>query len=178
MIRDIIRYENLIPGESYTARGKLMMKEANKPFTVLGKEVESQATFVASDSGTGHVTMDFVFNRKLLSNDLTLVVFEKVFDAKGKVIGVHEDINDEAQTVKVKPYNEEEPPSKENPPTTTTGGGTPKLTTTPSKSYGGGSSGSSLPQTGEEMIEILPYIGLVVLSGVGAAYIYRKKKVS
>lgn len=168
VIKDIVFYENLIPGESYTVRGKLMMKDANAPFTIMGREVESQATFVASDTGTGTVEMSFTFRRSLLSNDLTLVVFEKLFDTKGNLIGAHEDINDEAQTVTIKKTNPELPKTKGD--TFSNGSiGT---------SYGGGSydSGGSLPQTGEQVLKILPYIGLVIVVLAGALYFYRKRQ--
>lgn len=175
MIKDIVFYENLIPGESYTVRGKLMMKDANAPFTVMGREVESQATFVASDSGSGTVEMTFTFRRSLLSNDLTLVVFEKLFDAKGNLIGAHEDINDEAQTVTIKKTNPELPKTKGDT-FNNDGIGT---------SYGGGNydssyssgGGGSLPQTGERVLRILPYLGLVIVILAGALYFYRKRQV-
>ncbi len=92
-----------------------MMKDANAPFTIMGRDVESQATFVASDTGTGTVEMSFTFRRSLLSNDLTLVAFEKLFDAKGNLIGAHEDINDEAQTVTIKKTNPERLRQKATP---------------------------------------------------------------
>ncbi|MFQ7237077.1 MAG: VaFE repeat-containing surface-anchored protein, partial [Enterococcus hulanensis] len=169
IINDIIFYENLIPGESYTVRGTLMMKEANAPFTVLGREVESQATFVASDTGTGTVEMRFTFRRSLLSNDLTLVAFEKLFDAKGNLIGSHEDINDEAQTVTIKKTNPDLPSTKGD-------------TFTDGSSLSGGSSygtssGGTLPQTGEQVLKVLPYIGLVIIVLAGALYFYRKRQV-
>ncbi|MDU5335079.1 VaFE repeat-containing surface-anchored protein [Enterococcus sp.] len=175
VIKDIVFYENLIPGESYTVRGKLMMKDANAPFTVMGREVESQATFVASDSGSGTVEMTFTFRRSLLSNDLTLVVFEKLFDAKGNLIGAHEDINDEAQTVTIKKTNPELPKTKGDT-FNNAGIGT---------SYGGGNydssyssgGGGSLPQTGERVLKILPYLGLVIVILAGALYFYRKRQV-
>lgn len=169
VIKDIVFYENLIPGESYTVRGKLMMKDANAPFTIMGREVESQATFVASDTGTGTVEMSFTFRRSLLSNDLTLVAFEKLFDAKGNLIGAHEDIKDEAQTVTIKKTNPELPKTKGD--TFSNGSiGT---------SYDGGSydSGGSLPQTGEQVLKILPYIGLVIVVLAGALYFYRKRQI-
>ena len=146
-----------------------MMKDANAPFTIMGREVESQATFVASDTGTGTVEMSFTFRRSLLSNDLTLVAFEKLFDAKGNLIGAHEDIKDEAQTVTIKKTNPELPKTKGD--TFSNGSiGT---------SYDGGSydSGGSLPQTGEQVLKILPYIGLVIVVLAGALYFYRKRQI-
>ncbi|WP_368289845.1 VaFE repeat-containing surface-anchored protein, partial [Enterococcus avium] len=169
VIKDIVFYENLIPGESYTVRGKLMMKDANAPFTIMGRDVESQATFVASDTGTGTVEMSFTFRRSLLSNDLTLVAFEKLFDAKGNLIGAHEDINDEAQTVTIKKTNPELPKTKGDTISNSSIG----------TSYDGGSydSGGSLPQTGEQVLKILPYIGLVIVVLAGALYFYRKRQI-
>lgn len=172
VIKDIVFYENLVPGESYTVRGKLMMKNSVEPFTVMGREVESQATFVASDTGSGTVEMSFTFRRSVLSDDLTLVAFEKLFDVKGNLIGSHEDINDEAQTVTVKKTNPELPETK---------GGTFNTDSNLDVSYSGGSdsysSGGSLPQTGEQVFRALPYIGLVIVLLASALYAYRKRKV-
>lgn len=172
VIKDIVFYENLVPGESYTVREKLMMKNSVEPFTVMGREVESQATFVASDTGSGTVEMSFTFRRSVLSDDLTLVTFEKLFDAKGNLIGSHEDINDEAQTVTVKKTNPELPKTK---------GGTFNTDGNLDVSYSGGSdsysSGGSLPQTGEQVFRALPYIGLVIVLLASALYVYRKRKV-
>lgn len=171
VIKDIVFYENLVPGESYTVRGKLMLKNSAEPFTVMGREIESQATFVASDTGSGTVEMSFTFRRNILSDDLTLVAFEKLFDTKGNLIGAHEDINDEAQTVTVKKTNPELPSTKSD--IFNNGSGL-------DVSYGGGdssySSGGSLPQTGEQVLKVLPYIGLVIVILAGALYFYRKKK--
>ena len=171
VIKDIVFYENLVPGESYTVRGKLMLKNSAEPFTVMGREIESQTTFVASDTGSGTVEISFTFRRSILSDDLTLVAFEKLFDTKGNLIGAHEDINDEAQTVTVKKTNPELPSTKGD--IFNNGSGL-------DVSYGGGdssySSGGSLPQTGEQVLKVLPYIGLVIVILAGALYFYRKKK--
>lgn len=185
IIRDIIYYENLIPGESYTARGKLMLKEANAPFTVFGREVEGHATFVASETGTGYVTMDFAFSRSVLSNDVTLVVFERIYDASGNLIGKHEDINDEAQTLSIKKPTNPDTPSEPNDPSEpgTPGGNLPTTkgsttTGTPSGSGGSssGSSGGTLPTTGEQVMEILPYLGALIIIGAAAIYFYQKRR--
>lgn len=99
-----------------------------------------------------------------MSNDLTLVVFEKLFDTKGNLIGAHEDINDEAQTVTIKKpilncLRQKGDTFNNN------GIGT---------SYGRGnydssySSGGSLPQTGEQVLRMLPYIGLIIVVLAGA----------
>ncbi|WP_407856513.1 VaFE repeat-containing surface-anchored protein [Enterococcus hailinensis] len=185
IIRDIIYYENLIPGESYTARGKLMLKEANAPFTVFGREVEGHATFVASETGTGYVTMDFAFSRSVLSNDVTLVVFERIYDASGNLIGKHEDINDEAQTLSIKKPTDPDTPSEPNDPSEpgTPGGNLPTTkgsttTGTPSGSGGSssGSSGGTLPTTGEQVMEILPYLGALIIIGAAAIYFYQKRR--
>ncbi|MBU5584636.1 LPXTG cell wall anchor domain-containing protein, partial [Enterococcus sp. S181_ASV_20] len=47
------------------------------------------------------------------------------------------------------------------------------------QSYDGGSydSGGSLPQTGEQVLKILPYIGLVIVVLAGALYFYRKRQI-
>lgn len=163
VIKDLVYYENLLPGESYTVRGQLMMKEANKPFTVMGLVMESQKTFVASDTGKGTVEMTFVFRRSLLSSNLTIVVFERVFNAKGNRIGEHHDINDEAQTVTIKKENPELPNTKQTP------FGKEQVVTT---SYDRG----MLPSTGEKLWTLAPYVGLLIIIPVTIVYFYRKRQ--
>lgn len=59
--------------------------------------------FNASDTGNGTVKVKFTFDRSALKDNKELVVFERVYGSTGKVVGTHEDIDDEDQTVEVKP---------------------------------------------------------------------------
>ncbi|MBU5585016.1 VaFE repeat-containing surface-anchored protein, partial [Enterococcus sp. S181_ASV_20] len=60
-------------------------------------------TFNASDTGNGTVKVTFTFDRKALKDNKELVVFERVYGSTGKLVGTHEDIDDEDQTVEIKP---------------------------------------------------------------------------
>ena len=129
--------------------------------------------------------MDFAFSRSVLSNDVTLVVFERIYDASGNLIGKHEDINDEAQTLSIKKPTDPDTPSEPNDPSEpgTPGGNLPTTkgsttTGTPSGSGGSssGSSGGTLPTTGEQVMEILPYLGALIIIGAAAIYFYQKRR--
>lgn len=92
---DRIEYTNLTVGATYTATGTLYDKATG---TATG--VTATATFVPTEE-SGYVDVEFAFN----SNDFVnkeLVAFEKVFNAKGILVGTHEDITDTNQTIKVK----------------------------------------------------------------------------
>lgn len=45
-IDDIVEYKHLVPGKEYIIKGVLMNKATNKPFTVDGKEITSEVSFV------------------------------------------------------------------------------------------------------------------------------------
>lgn len=111
-ITDEVAYENLIPGKTYTVTGSLIVKETIDPTTGLitdehhvlkdadGKEVIVTKTFTPTKS-SGKISLDFVIDASSLANR-ELVVFEKVAQHVGDakiVVAVHEDIDDEGQTV-------------------------------------------------------------------------------
>lgn len=96
-IVDTVSYTNLIPGREYTLKGVLMDKATGKALKVKGKEVTSELTFTP-ESADGAVKVEFAFDASAVGN-AKLVVFEKLYNANGKVIAAHEDITDEGQTV-------------------------------------------------------------------------------
>jgi hypothetical protein len=97
-ILDKVEYKNLVVGETYTVSGKLVEKTTGDVVKVNGKEVTSSTTFTA-ETADGTIDMEFTFNGDGLG-DKDLVVFESIaLESNGVVIGVHEDINDDAQTV-------------------------------------------------------------------------------
>ena len=100
IIKDIVSYENLVPGKEYTVTGTLMDKATGKAFKAGDKEVTGKATFIASESGSGTVGVAFQFDRSYLTEETVLVVFEKLFNVEGKLVGLHEDLEDEEQTVR------------------------------------------------------------------------------
>ena len=93
-VKDIVSYENLIPGQTYTVKGELMDKESGK-----GTGIYAEASFTA-DEANGSVTLVFSFDGSSYI-DKDLVAFERIYDADGNLIGIHEDLEDAAQTVKV-----------------------------------------------------------------------------
>ena len=99
-ILDTVSYTDLIPGRKYTVSGILMDKATGKAFMVNGKEITAQTEFIP-DKASGTVDVEFTFDATGLK-DMDLVVFEKLLNTNGKVIAVHEDINDEGQTVHLK----------------------------------------------------------------------------
>src|SRR5690606_141841 len=63
-----------------------------------GTGIFGEATFVA-EAASGTVDVEFVVPEGYAGK--TLVVFERLFDAEGVLQAVHEDLEDEAQTVGV-----------------------------------------------------------------------------
>lgn len=108
-IIDKVTYRNLIPGETYTIKGILMDKAGGSPLLVEGKEVTAEKTFTP-DKEDGTEEVEFTFQAGSLQNTET-VVFEKLYIG-GARLAVHEDINDEGQTVRI---NMTEAPREDKP---------------------------------------------------------------
>ncbi|MEB4827766.1 SpaA isopeptide-forming pilin-related protein, partial [Bacillus thuringiensis] len=97
-VQDKVDYKNLVVGKEYTVKGKLMVKETNKPLVIEGKEVTAEKTFKPT-AKNGSVTLDFTFDASKLEGK-ELVVFEDVVFNK-TTIATHSDIEDKDQTVRV-----------------------------------------------------------------------------
>lgn len=98
---DTVEYEGLVAGETYTAHGTIMDKSTGLALEDSeGNPVTSTAEFVAEGSN-GTVEVTFEFDASQLEEGAALVAFEEVFDVNGNVIAVHQDIDDEGQTVVV-----------------------------------------------------------------------------
>ena len=98
-IKDIVSYKDLIVGKKYTISGRLMDKLTNSPLLDKdGNEVTSEITFVA-DRRNGEKELIFTIDASLLRGK-EIVVFEKLF-RENRELAIHEDINDEGQTVRV-----------------------------------------------------------------------------
>ncbi|EOS7964864.1 VaFE repeat-containing surface-anchored protein [Enterococcus hirae] len=98
VINDSVSYTNLFVGKEYVISGVLMDKTTHTPILQDGKEITSTLTFIA-DKANGTKDLEFVVNASLLKGQ-TIVVFEKLF-RDGIEVAVHEDIDDEGQSVKV-----------------------------------------------------------------------------
>ena len=98
-ITDTVEYTNLIPGKTYKVTGTAMDKETGKVIKDAdGKAVTSEAE-ITPETADGKADVDFIFDGSNLAGK-TIVMFEEI-RYEGKLIGVHADINDEAQTIYV-----------------------------------------------------------------------------
>lgn len=116
-IMDTLVYRNLIPGKEYTVAGRVMKKSTCEeiPSSLIGASFRSPegeegkdqssgqisvmnntVTFTP-DSGDGTLELIFAFDARSLAGE-NAVVFERVYHDGSEVI-VHENIDDEAQTV-------------------------------------------------------------------------------
>ena len=95
-IVDTVSYEGLEVDREYTVKGVLMNKATGKVITVNGKEVTAESTFTAK-AQKGTVDVTFKFDGSALEDTL-IVVFETLY-TEGKEVGVHAEIEDDAQTV-------------------------------------------------------------------------------
>ena len=98
-IIDVVSFEDLIVGETYTVKGTLIDKSTGEPLEIDSKQFTAEKSFVAkAESGT--VEIEFVVDSILLKGK-TIVVFESL-EYKGREIAVHAEIEDEGQTVTFK----------------------------------------------------------------------------
>lgn len=98
---DTVEYEGFVAGETYTAHGTIMDKSTGLALEDSeGNPVTSTAEFVAEGSN-GTVEVTFEFDASQLEEGAALVAFEEVLDVNGNVIAVHQDLEDEGQTVVV-----------------------------------------------------------------------------
>ena len=98
-ITDTVEYTNLIPGKTYKVTGTAMDKKTGKLIKDAdGKAVTSEAK-ITPETADGKVDVDFIFDGSNLAGK-TIVMFEEI-RYEDKLIGVHADINDEAQTIYV-----------------------------------------------------------------------------
>lgn len=98
-VTDTVAYRNLVPGKEYTVRGKALDKETGEPLTDAdGNELVSTAKFTAA-SADGSVDVKFTFDGTAMAGR-SVVFFENIYYTD-KLIAVHADIDDEAQTVHI-----------------------------------------------------------------------------
>lgn len=97
-IRDTVKYQNVVPGLTYTMKGTIYDKESGKPLTVNGKAVTAETTFVPN-SADGETVVSFTFDGSDLAGK-TLVCFEKLFYNNVELTN-HDQINAKEQTIYV-----------------------------------------------------------------------------
>ena len=112
-LADTVEYKGLVAGETYTAHGTIMDKATGMPLEdAEGNPVTATAEFTP-EASDGTVGVAFEFDASKVEEDTALVAFEEVLDASGNVVAVHQDIDDEGQTVVVD--NPETPEVPESP---------------------------------------------------------------
>lgn len=149
-LTDTIEYKGLVPGETYTAHGTLIVKSTGMPLEDAdGKPATATAEFTP-DKADGATDVTFEFDASSIEEGVELVAFEECLDADGNVIAVHQDIDDDGQTVVV-----------DNPDT-------PGVPDEPGKGY---------DKTGTEVKLIAIAAIALIAAGAGCgAYAIRKRK--
>lgn len=98
-IKDTVEYTNLIPGKTYKVTGTAMDKATGEAIKDAdGNEVTAEAE-ITPETADGSVDVDFIFDGSNLAGK-TIVMFEEI-RYENRLVGVHADINDEAQTIYV-----------------------------------------------------------------------------
>ena len=149
-LTDTIEYKGLGPGNTYTAHGTLIVKSTGMPLEDAdGKPVTATAEFTPNKS-SGTMDVTFEFDASKIEEGVELVAFEECLDVNGNVVAVHQDIDDDGQTVVV-----------DNPDT-------PEVPDEPGKSY---------DKTGTEVRLIAIAAIALIAAGAGCgAYAIRKRK--
>lgn len=105
-IIDNVSYTNLESGQAYRVEGVLMDKATGEELLDSNGDVVTASTEFVPENGNGTTEVTFVFDA-LSSEWHDTVVFEKLYKVGASVegqdllVGTHEDINDEAQTVSI-----------------------------------------------------------------------------
>lgn len=151
-LTDTIEYKGLVPGDTYAAHGTLIVKSTGMPLEDAdGKPVTATAEFTP-DKASGTVDVTFEFDASKIEEGVELVAFEECLDVNGNVVAVHQDIDDEGQTVVV-----------DNPDT-------PEVPDEP---------GKTLDKTGVDLAPIAAIVVIALLAGSGClAYGLRKRRLS
>lgn len=92
VVSDTIRYEGLVPGTEYRVETRLMCQENAEDTGA------SKTTNFVADKERGDITIEGIEIKD--ADCMKQVVFEKIFEAEtGRLVAVHEDLDDAAQTV-------------------------------------------------------------------------------
>ena len=97
-LKDVMKYENLIKGKVYYAKGEVINKKT-------GKVIQGAVGLFIANETSVEARLDFTINAKDLKG-AELVCFEEIYtiDDEGnpdKLVAEHKDINDKGQTVKI-----------------------------------------------------------------------------
>ncbi len=94
VIKDTITYSGLEPGQEYRLCGRLVDKKTGEPFEGLS----SKRLFIPEKS-SGEICVEFNIDSDVLAGS-EIVVFESLYYGDS-LLSSHEDINDEAQTIRI-----------------------------------------------------------------------------
>lgn len=156
-IVDTFRYENLIPGLTYTVKGRLMVKETGKELTIENEKVQAETTFVPKES-SGSCRVIFTFDGSDLESE-SLVAFEQLqLTSSETVVLRHEDLSDEEQTVRIIPAGEDEEAAEEEA----------------AEEEENDSGSSNSPKTGDNS-QFAIWLCLLGLAGIGAGFLLKKR---
>ena len=97
VITDTVNYFNLTPGETYVMTGTLMYKSTGKAIKDYNEDKVTKTVEFVAEETDGSVKLEFVLDTRELEND-SLVAFERLYHDE-RLIGKHEDLNDEDQSV-------------------------------------------------------------------------------
>ena len=97
-IVDEVRYENLEPGREYVLTGTLIDKTTAEPIEMDGLSLTSMVAFTPTEPN-GSVEVTFSFDGSALAGHRTVAFESLALD--GEVVAVHEDIDDEGQSVDI-----------------------------------------------------------------------------
>ena len=97
-IQDVVEYEGLTKGATYALEGTLMDAGSGTPVEDGdGEPVRVRQEFTPSRS-SGSVEVTFEFDGSALGGQ-DVVCFERLLDASGEVVALHEDLSSEEQTI-------------------------------------------------------------------------------
>ena len=95
---DTVEFENLVIGEEYTLKGVLVDGEGKALKDADGKDIAAEAKFVPQEV-SGKAEMLFTVDTSKMQGGNKIVAYEYVYSANGTLVGKHEDLSDENQTV-------------------------------------------------------------------------------
>lgn len=95
-VRDTVTYTGLVPGTQYRLSATIVDKETGKALPGACADV-----YFSPNHSAGTVYVDIPIDASELEDGKTLVVFESLYK-DGELVAEHADINDQAQSVKVK----------------------------------------------------------------------------
>ena len=97
IVIDEATYKGLAAGAAYKIEGTLMDKSTGQEFLDDGQKVTATAAFEPKKPD-GTVSLQFDIEHTVMDGR-SVVVFERLYDASGNVVAVHEDINSAEQAV-------------------------------------------------------------------------------